>query len=154
MAPIRSLTFVLSVLALGSTVYAQWPQFRGPTGQGISDAKGLPMKWSESENLAWKTPVHGRAWSSPVVLDGQVWMTTATEDGKELSAICVDAASGKIVHDLKLFRVAEPQFAHKFNSYGSPTPVLEPGRAYVTFGSPGTACLDARTGRGCACGCP
>jgi outer membrane protein assembly factor BamB len=147
MALTRSLAFALSILVFTRGVSAQWPQFRGPSGQGTSHAKGLPLKWGESENVAWKTPIHGRAWSSPVVLDGQIWLTTATEDGKELSAICVDAITGRIVHDLKLFHVAEPQFAHKFNSYGSPTPVLEPGRAYVTFGSPGTACLDAKTGR-------
>jgi outer membrane protein assembly factor BamB len=147
MPSIRYLTFVLSLLMAPAVLLAQWPQFRGPTGQGTSDAKGLPLNWSESENIVWKTPIHGRAWSSPVILNDRIWLTTATEDGKELSAICVDADTGKLVHDLKLFHVAEPQFAHKFNSYGSPTPVLEPGRAYVTFGSPGTACLDAKTGK-------
>jgi outer membrane protein assembly factor BamB len=113
----------------------------------VSDAKGLPVEWSEDENVAWKTKIHGKAWSSPVVLGKQVWLTTATEDGRKLYAICVDKASGKIVHDLKLFDVDKPQYAHPFNSYGSPTPVVEPGRVYVSFGAPGTACLDSETGR-------
>ena len=125
---------------------AQWPQFRGPDGNGLA-AGTPPVTWSESSNIKWKTAVHGRAWSSPIVLDGQVWMSTATVDGKELSAVALDLQSGKILHDLKLFHVENPQFAHKFNSYASPTPVIEPGRVYVTFGSPGTAAIDTRTGK-------
>lgn len=146
--PCSRLLLALSLLVL-SPLHADenWPQFRGPTGQGLSTATGLPVTWSETENVKWKVPLHGKAWSSPVVLGEQIWLTTATEDGRELSAIALDRASGKILHDLKLFQVAEPQYADKFNSYGSPTPVIEPGRVYVTFGSPGTACLDTRTGR-------
>ncbi len=124
-----------------------WPQFRGPQGNGHAAIAGLPLTWSETNHVTWKTPIHDRGWSSPVVLDGQVWLTTATEDGRQLFAVCVDRETGGIVHDLKLFEVADPQFAHKFNSYASPTPVLEPGRVYVSFGSPGIACLDTRTGR-------
>lgn len=119
--------------------------FRGPLGNGLSDSRGTPIKWSETENVKWKTPVHGKAWSSPVVLDNQIWMTTATEDGKELFAVCVARDTGKIIHDAKLFDVPTPQYADRFNSYGSPTPVIEAGRVYVTFGSPGTACLDTKS---------
>jgi outer membrane protein assembly factor BamB len=135
-------------LLLASTAFAEnWPQFRGPEGNGHSGAQGLPLTWSETQNVKWKTPIHGRAWSSPVIWADQIWLTTATEDGRQLFAVCLDRNSGKIVHDLKLFEVANPQFAHKFNSYGSPTPVIEEGRVYVTFGSPGTACLDTKTGK-------
>ena len=133
---------VAALLAL-----AQWPQFRGPDGNGVSTATGVPVTWSETENVRWKTPIHGRAWSSPVVLGRQVWLTTATPDGKELYAIAIDKETGKIVHDLKLFDVETPQFAHSFNTYASPTPVIEPGRIYVTFGSPGTAAIDTATGK-------
>src|SRR5436190_394774 len=112
-----------------------WPQFRGPTGDGQSDSSGLPLSWSEAEHVKWKTPVHGRAWSSPVVLGSQVWLTTATEEGHELFVVCVDRASGKVLRDQKIFEVPSPQFCHQFNSYASPTPVIEPGRLYVTFGS-------------------
>lgn len=124
-----------------------WPQFRGPGGQGDSNETGLPLNWSENQNIKWKTAIHGRAWSSPVVWGSQIWLTTATEDGTRLFAVCVDRDSGKIVYDLPLFDVAAPQFAHKFNTYGSPSPVIEEGRVYVTFGSPGTACLDTKTGK-------
>jgi outer membrane protein assembly factor BamB len=82
-----------------------------------------------------------------VIWGDQVLLTTATEDGTQLYAICVDRNSGEIKHDLKLFDVEQPQFAHKFNTYGSPTPAIEEGRVYVTFGSPGTACLDTQSGR-------
>ena len=105
-----------------------------------------PASWSEKEHVRWKTPIHGKAWSSPVVLGDQVWMTTATEDARQLFAVCVDKNSGKVVHDLKLFDVPNPQFIIPFNSPASPTPAIEPGRVYVTFGSPGTACLDTSMG--------
>jgi outer membrane protein assembly factor BamB len=133
--------------AATAAVQAQWPQHRGPDGTGMSSSTGLPLTWSEEANVRWKTPVHGRAWSSPVILDNQVWVTTATPDGKDLFAVALDQETGRIVHDLKLFHVETPQFAHAFNSYASPSPVIEPGRVYVTFGSPGTAALDTRTGK-------
>lgn len=141
--------FILLSLLTAAAARANddWPQFRGPNGNGISDSADLPLTWSESEHVKWKTAVHGRAWSSPVVLGDQVWLSTATEDGRELFAVCVDRDSGKVVRDQKLFDVEKPQFCHQFNSYASPTPVIEPGRVYLTFGSPGTACLDTRTGK-------
>jgi len=142
-----TLFFWGALLWAGTMLAAEnWPQFRGPDGDGYSDAKGLPLTWSESDHVKWKTPIHDRAWSSPVIWADQIWMTTATEDGTKLFAVCVDRETGKIVHDSKLFDVPNPQFAHKFNTYGSPTPAIEAGRVYVTFGSPGTACLDTRTG--------
>ena len=119
-----------------------WPQFRGPHADGQSTAHGLPVTFSETQNVLWKTPVHGKAWSSPVVWDKQIWMTTATKDGTELGAVCVDAESGRIVHDVVVLRIAKPQFCHPMNSYGTPTPVIEQGRVYLHFGTHGTACLD------------
>ena len=136
----------LTLLTTQLTAAENWPQFRGPNGDGHSDATGLPLKCGEGEHVKWKTAIHGRAWSSPVVWGSQVWLTTAKEDGTELSVVCVDKGSGKILADKILFRVATPQFCHPFNSYASPTPVIEDGRVYVTFGSPGTACVDAKTG--------
>ena len=124
-----------------------WPQFRGPTGQGAVETASLPLNWSESEGVKWKTEIHGRAWSSPVINGNKVWLSTANQNGTELAAVCVDLDSGAIIHDLKLFYVENPQYAHPFNTYASPTPVLEEGKVYITFGSPGTACLDANTGK-------
>jgi outer membrane protein assembly factor BamB len=125
----------------------EWNQFRGPEGNGIARVGALPLEWSETRNVRWKTAVHGRAWSSPVVSGGQVWMTTATEDGRRLYAVALDRESGRVLHDLELFQVAAPQYAHPANTYASPTPVVEKGRLYVTFGSPGTAALDTATGQ-------
>ena len=134
-------------LSLPIAAEETWPQFRGPTGQGISNATGLPLQWSETEHVTWKTAIHGKAWSSPVVSGSQVWLTTASEEGHDLFAIAVDRASGKVLHDLKLFHVEKPQYADRFNSYGSPTPVIEDDRVYISLGSSGTACLDTQTGR-------
>jgi len=136
----------LSLAALAGAP-EHWPEFRGPRGDGTSAAKGLPVTWSETKNVKWKTAIHGKAWSSPVVWGQQIWLTTANEQGTRLHAVCVEADTGKIVHDLKLFDVETPQAIHKFNSYASPTPAIEEGRIYVNFGSPGTACLDTRTGK-------
>ena len=119
------LLFVALVALFASTALAaeNWPQFRGPEGDGMTDETGLPLSWSESENVKWKTAIHGKAWSSPVIWDDQIWMTTAPEDGKQLYAVCVDRDSGRIVHDIKVFDIAEPQFCIEMNSYASPTPV-------------------------------
>ena len=140
-------------LLIALILLAQWPQFRGPDGNGVSTAAGLPIRWSETENVRWKTPVHGKGWSSPIVLGGRIWMSTASPDGKELFVVAVDKETGRVEVDKKLFDVPNPQTAHDFNSYASPTPVgerslssREAPRVYVTFGSPGTAAIDAATG--------
>lgn len=141
---------VVSLLACGRAVLGagdNWPQFRGPAGDGHTEAKSLPVTFGEGERVKWKTAIHGKAWSSPVVWGNQVWLTTATEAGDALSVVCVNKDTGAIMRDEVLFRVAEPQFCHKFNSYASPTPVIEEGCVYVTFGSPGTACIDTTTGK-------
>src|SRR5947207_11442637 len=95
-AAILVVTVIVSVRAFGGD---SWPQFRG-ADNGRSDAKDVPLKWGEKENVKWKTAVHGKAWSSPVVMGEQIWMTAATADGHELFAVCLDRNSGKIVHDL------------------------------------------------------
>jgi len=125
-----------------------WTEFRGPGGTGHSDATSLPREWSETKNVVWKTAIHGKGWSSPVVWGKQVWLTTGTPDGKELFVLCLDRETGKIEHDVKLFTVEKPdELWMKFNSYASPTPVIEEGRIYVTFGTYGTACLDTKTAK-------
>ena len=145
----RSATWIV-ILALSTTAAAageSWPQFRGPSGDGHSGATGLPLRWSETENVAWKTPVHDRGWSSPVVWEDQVWVTTAAADGRRLYAVCVDARTGRIVHDVKVFDVEEPRHIAVVNSYASPTPVVEAGRLYVHYGTYGTACLDTSSAK-------
>lgn len=124
-----------------------WPQFRGPSGQGHANAGDLPLTWSEAQNVAWKTKIPGRGWSSPVVCGNQIWCTTATEDGRLLHAICVDAQSGQLLHDLPLFQVDSPPPINAKNSYASPSPVVEPGRVYVHFGTQGTAGIDTTSAK-------
>ncbi len=161
--------FALPLLAaLGAR--ADWPQFRGPTGQGHSDAVDLPIAWSETENVVWKTVIPGRGWSSPVEQNGKIWMTTALESpatpeqrAKKLSeapdpaglevvgqvslrAVCVEFATGRVLHDVPVFQVENPDPVHSQNSFASPTPVLDDGRVFVHFGTYGSACLDAATG--------
>jgi outer membrane protein assembly factor BamB len=133
-------------VAAATSGLADWPQYRGPLGTGhIPGGQALPIEWSETKNIDWKVPLPGRAWSSPVVIGDKIWLTTADEKGHKLTGLCVDAANGKIIFSKQLFHIADPQFAHKFNSYASPTPIVEEGRVYLTWGSPGTACLDTKT---------
>jgi len=141
----------LSLTSLTTILFAaiggeHWPQFRGPTGDGMADCRNLPITWSEKENVVWKTAIHGKGWSSPVIWGDQIWLTTAPEDGKESYAVCIDRISGKIIHDIKLYTTENPAFCHPYNSYASCTPVIEAGRVYIHFGSVGTACLDTSTG--------
>lgn len=125
-----------------------WNQFRGPSGDGKARGADLPLEFSETKNIRWKTAIHGKGWSSPVVWGRQIWLTSGREDGSELFALCVDLDSGKIIHDLKVFDVAQPQSEWSdLNSHATPTPVVEEGRVYVHFGTYGTACLDTKTGR-------
>lgn len=130
-----------------------WPEFRGPFGDGHAAADGakpvgLPLHWSESGNVVWKTKIPLRGWSTPAALGNQIWMSTATTDGHDFYAICVDAKTGRIRFDEKLFHCNHPEpLGNAVNCYASPSPVLEPGRVYINFGSYGTACLDTRTAK-------
>ncbi len=143
----RWLLLVPLILTADASAGENWPQFRGINGTGRSEATGLPTRWSEKENITWKTPIHDKGWSSPVIWGNQIWLTTGRADGKELFALCIDRETGKILHDCKVFDVFEPAYCHPFNSYASPTPVIEEGRVYVHFGTYGTACLDTATGK-------
>jgi outer membrane protein assembly factor BamB len=122
----------------------EWPQFRGPDGQGHTLAN-LPLTWSETANVAWKCPDPGQGWSSPVVSGNQIWMTTATESGRSLRVLCVDLATGKLIKNMELFHRDKPIAIQPENSYATPTPVVEAGRLYVSFGACGTACLSTDT---------
>jgi uncharacterized protein (DUF885 family)/outer membrane protein assembly factor BamB len=148
-----------------------WPEWRGPDAQGHATATGLPLEWSESHNIAWKTPIPGRGHSSPVIGNGRVWVTSAHESAAtpedaarrlasntgdqpvnvlaeaRFHAVGLDLASGRVVHDVELFKVQDPQWVHAQNSYASPTPVLAGHHLYAHFGSFGTAALDTRTGK-------
>jgi outer membrane protein assembly factor BamB len=155
----------------GSTL---WPQFRGPTGDGIVAEGRPPQRWSETEGITWKMAVPGKGWSSPVVADGQIWLTTAEEveaseqeklamlkeagveerKFKELQAkkavtlkvLCLDFATGERRHEITLKRVESPSAIHHFNSYASPTSVIDGERIICHFGTFGTYCLRRDSG--------
>jgi outer membrane protein assembly factor BamB len=148
---------VLAALCLGgaSAMAVDWPDFRGPNGDGQVSAPGgkpigLPLHWSETNNVKWKTEILLKGQSTPVILGKQAWLTTATPDGHDFYAVCVDTETGKIVFTEKLFHSDEPEplgNGASMNCYATPTGVIEPGRVYVHFGSFGTACLDTATGK-------
>jgi outer membrane protein assembly factor BamB len=142
---------------------ADWPQFRGPGGDGVADPSAdPPVEWSETRNVAWKVALPGRGRSSPVVLGDRLWLTTAVERGVRtirrdgepnhiadhvsLGAVCLNRADGKVLWHVALFEVDNPGPVHELNSWATPTPAVEPGRLYCDFGTYGTACLDAGTG--------
>ena len=147
----------LALLALARpAARAAWPEVRGPWGDGHvsgpGDTKliGLPLHWSETNNVKWKTEIPYRGWSTPVVMGGQVWVTTATEDGHDFFAICADAETGQIRFNEKVFHSDNPEplgNGASMNCYATPSPAIEPGRLYVHFGSFGTACLDTGNGK-------
>ena len=131
---------------------SNWPDFRGPQGNGLASRPGnlkplgLPLHWSETENIVWKTPIPHAGWSTPVVMNGLIWLTTATLKGHDFFVICVDADSGKIRLNKRVFHADDPEpLGNPLNSYASPSAVVEPGRVYVSFGSYGTACLNTET---------
>ncbi len=123
-----------------------WTQFRGPEGNGHAQADKLVLKWNEQENIIWKTAIHDRGWSSPVIWQNQVWISTATNEGHQLYAVCLNRKTGKVIHDIKVFDVDRPQGIAKENTYASPTPVIEDKKVYMHYGTYGTACLDSTTG--------
>lgn len=128
----------------GGFASESWPEFRGPTSDGRSEAE-VPLRWSETENVRWKTPIHDQGWSTPVVHGTQVWLTTATPDGKEMFALCVDRDTGDVILDRKLFEIEKPRpLGNSVNCYASPSPAIDRDRVFLSFGSYGTSCLDTR----------
>ena len=131
---------ILVILAVSASA-EDWPEFRGPTGQGISDERGLPLTWSETKNVKWKIAIPGQGWSSPAIIGDRIWLTSATEEGKSLRAICVDRNTGAITQNVEVFRIKSLGPMSPKNSVASPTPVLEGDRVYLHFGAHGTACI-------------
>jgi len=120
---------------------ANWTHFRGSNLDGISTEVNVPVHWSDSTHIRWKTPVHGKGWSSPVIFGDQIWITSAEEDGSGMYGICLDKNSGKILFDKKLMDPDTVFAKHTLNSYATPTPCIEAGFVYLHFGNYGTFCL-------------
>lgn len=139
------LVVVFAGLCWASTLCAgDWTEFRGPGQQGHSDEKNLPVTWSETENVAWKTEIAGLGWSSPSIAGKQVWITTAVDGGKSLRLVGLDRDSGKIEHDVEVFQKEDPGKIHGKNSHASPSVVIEGDRLYLHYGRHGTACYTTR----------
>lgn len=120
-----------------------WPQFRGPSGQGLSPEKGLPLDWSETKNVRWKAAIPGSGWSSPSIAGDRIWLTAATERGASLRVLAVDAATGKIALDKEVIRVKDQgPGIHGKNSFASPTAIVRGDKVYLHFGFYGTACVN------------
>ncbi len=160
----------LLIPATAASLASDWPQFRGPTGQGHAPDGAVPLTWSETENVAWKAPAPGRGWSSPVVAGGRVWLTTAATDrgagtslrrgdrdarriggraatdretGTSLRLLAYDADTGNLEMDTEVFAISDTTLLNQKNSFASPTPVIDPDgeRIYVHFGAQGTAAV-------------
>jgi outer membrane protein assembly factor BamB len=162
---------LLASSALCARAAVEWPEWRGPGAMGHASGSGLPSRWSESQNVTWKSAIPGRGWSTPVIAGDQIWLTTAIEtpaspeeaarrlkantgdqpvtvlDKVEFRTVCVSRKSGRIIRDVPVLTERAPQWVHQLNSYASPTPAIEPGRLYAHFGASGTVCVDTESGR-------
>lgn len=142
----------LVVVAASLAAHAEgedWPQFRGPTGQGLSKARDLPVSWSDTENVAWKTPIPGKGWSSPIVYKDHVYLTTAVKGTRtplSLRALCLREDTGTIVGNVEAFSSNAPTIQQK-NSHASPTPLIEGGRLFVDYGHHAVGCIDLQGNR-------
>lgn len=144
---------LILLCVFGRTVSAlaeDWSEFRGPSGQGLSDQQGLPLHWSETEGVEWKSELPGLGWSSPVTSAGKVFLTTCIDqpasegqaEQHELRGLCLDAKNGQVLWNIELFRKQGALHMHPKNSHASPTPIVDHGRVYFHFGPHGTACVN------------
>lgn len=149
-----TLFFVTLLNCLLLNAEDHWNQFRGPSGNGISLGTNIPTEFDETNNVRWKTIINDSGWSSPVIWEDEVWITTGSDEKQELRTICLDLETGKIKHNIKVFdmipRKVDPAYINDsphLNSPATPTPVVEEDHVFVSFGSQGIACLDRQTGK-------
>lgn len=173
MTHLRILFSLSTILSITTLLPAgdRSPEWRGTNGQGHSDAVNLPISWSETEHVAWKMKIPGSGWSTPVIENGQVWVTTAIDklaspevaarrrkastnsqplrvsESVSLRAVCFDLKSGKLLKDVEVLTERDPQMIHVENTYATPSPIIENGRLYCHYGPYGIACLDVKTGK-------
>ena len=122
-----------------------WTSFRGTHRNAVAENENIPLKWND-QVIKWKREIHDVGYSSPVVYDNQIWVTTSKTDGKELYAVCVDYKTGKIIYDIKVFSPDETESKNSLNTFATPTPCIEKGFVYVHFGNLGTACISTTKG--------
>ena len=134
----------LALLLIASAAAQDWPQFRGPTGQGLSSETAAPLEWSETSHIKWKAPVAGRGWSSPVIAADRVWLTTAvTQSGNaSLRLVGLDFESGREIVNVEIAKIYRDEFSpNPKNSDATPTPIVAADRVYVHFGAQATAAV-------------
>src|SRR5262249_10260065 len=156
---------VLTVAWTGTALSQDaWPQFRGKLASGVAEGKGLPDRWSTTDNVAWKLDIPGKAWSSPIIWGGKVFVTTAVPDGEIKAAkkglyiqalmgkvppgefrwlvYGIDLSSGKILWERQVHKGKAQGTIHIKNSPATETPVTDGERVYAYFGNVGLFCLD------------
>jgi outer membrane protein assembly factor BamB len=140
---------MFALLTTCALLAGDWPQFRGPNSDGHASGLATPLEWSDTKNVAWKVKVPGLGWSSPTVVDGRVFLTTAVSVGEGLSfrALAFEATTGKPLWDREIRAVDKAPSIHTKNSHASPTPIIRDGAVYVHFGAMGMAKLAASDGR-------
>ncbi|KAA5543653.1 PQQ-binding-like beta-propeller repeat protein [Roseiconus nitratireducens] len=173
----RRFIFVLALTVFAAprvcTADTPWPQFRGPQGDGIVSGRSVPLEFGEQSGVTWKTEVPGKAWSSPVIADGEIWATTAVEvfpseterlellksagieekkfkqlavaKSIQLKLLVLDLKTGSLRETIELTQIDRPDPIHSLNSYASPTPVIDGGQIYCHFGTYGTFCIDRQS---------
>jgi outer membrane protein assembly factor BamB len=148
---------VLLVFAVGGLLGADWRQFRGPGGEGVSLETGLPVTWSSEKNIVWKTKLPGPGASSPIVTGDRVFITcysgyglgakdTEKMDDLRRHVLCVDRRKGNILW-AKDFAPVLPEHEYyksesDYHGYAASTPITDGERLYVFLGKSGVYCFD------------
>lgn len=148
----RRILSVCLILFASTASYADdWSQFRGPGGQGISKAENLPVTWSETENIAWKTALPGYGASSPIALNGRLYLTCYSGFGIErdqsmadlrLHVVCIDGAHGTILWDRQIEPTLPESARVREHGYAAATPATDGKHLYVFFGRSGVFQFD------------
>ena len=133
--------FLIFQLVLANANAENWPQFRGPNSEGRSSENGVPLSWSAKENIAWKTPLPGESWSSPIVWQDTLFVTTATDEGKSCHVLALDRRTGKIIWDREAFQQSLGRKEGR-NTYATSTPATDGERVYACFFDGSLAALD------------
>src|SRR5450432_2232882 len=163
----RRRQFAVALLNAGvgtAAVVQQWPQFRGSVSSGVSENASLPESWSATQNVAWKTPIPGTGWSSPVVWDERIFLTSVISSNQQEApkkglyfggnrlepppgehrwmVYCADWKTGRLLWEREVHRGAPASSRHLKNSFASETPVTDGERVYAYFGNVGLFCFD------------